>query len=128
MKNRDRDIILHMQRYCGDIQKFVERFGKDPEIFGSDLDYRNSICMSLLQIGELVGHLSDEFKEDTKSGIYWPAVKGMRNLFAHNYGAMDIDRVWDTVLYDIPVLMKFCSETICEMQLPEAEQSDNGTG
>ena len=55
-----------------------------------DRDYRNSVCMSLLQIGELTGHLTEDFREGTKDSIYWPAIKGMRNLFAHNYGAVDV--------------------------------------
>lgn len=36
----------------------------------------------------------------------------MRNLFAHNYNAVDIGRVWETVISDIPVLHEFCDQTI----------------
>lgn len=35
----------------------------------TDRDYRNSICMRLLQIGELTGHLTEEFREETKEII-----------------------------------------------------------
>ncbi|MCD8335791.1 MAG: DUF86 domain-containing protein [Lachnospiraceae bacterium] len=111
MKNVDIDILEHIRNYCSDIQNTVERFGNDKTIFESDRDFRNSICMSLLQIGELTGHLSDEFKEKTREQIYWPAIKGMRNIFAHNYGAVDIDRVWDTISNDITQLASFCNET-----------------
>lgn len=31
----------------------------------SDIDYRNLVCMSLLQIGELTGHLSEDYRETT---------------------------------------------------------------
>lgn len=51
--------------------------------------------------------MSEEFREETKETIYWPAVKGMRNLSAHNYGALDIDRVWETVISDIPKFISF---------------------
>ena len=34
--------------------------------------------------------------------------KGMRNLFAHNYGAVDVERVWETVRSDLPQLLEFC--------------------
>ncbi len=33
--------------------KSVKRFGNDKAVFDVDNDYRNSVCMSLLQIGEL---------------------------------------------------------------------------
>lgn len=108
MKVRNSDIVKHIENYCLDIETTVKRFGKDKAVFESDVDYRNSVCMSLLQIGELAGHLSEDFRDSTKETIYWPAIKGMRNVFAHDYGAIDYDRVWCTVIEDIPVLLEFC--------------------
>lgn len=54
--------------------------------------------MSLLQIGELAGHLSEDYRETTKEFVYWPAIKGMRNVFTHDYGVIDYDR--DFILSD----------------------------
>lgn len=121
MKNIE--TLKYMRDYCGDIRATIERFGNDKAIFDVDRDYRNSICMSLLQIGELTGHLTEEFREGTKGTIYWPAVKGMRNLFAHNYGAVDIDRVWETAIEDIPALYDFCQQTIREYRFLEQEET-----
>lgn len=112
MKTKTIDILQHISSYCDDIEKTISRFGKSHEIFEQDKDYRNSICMSLLQIGELTGHLPEDFRASTKGTIYWSAIKGMRNLFAHNYGAVDIGLVWETAIADIPILHKFCSEAI----------------
>lgn len=112
MKKKTIDILEHIQNYCQDIEDTVARFGRNQAVFNTDRDYRNSVCMSLLQIGELTGLLSEEFRAGTKGTIYWPAIKGMRNLFAHNYGAVDIDKVWETALSDIPILHSFCNETI----------------
>ncbi|MDD6307022.1 MAG: DUF86 domain-containing protein [Clostridiales bacterium] len=88
----------------------------------SDIDYRNSVCMSLLQIGELTGHLSEDYRETTKELVYWPAIKGMRNVFAHDYGAIDYDRVWDTVIEDIPILLEFCQKENLSYQIAEQEE------
>ena len=112
MKTKNIDVVRHIESYCKDIENTIKRFGKDQNVFEDDVDYRNSICMSLLQIGELTGHLSEEFKEATKESVYWPAIKGMRNVFAHDYGAIDYNRVWDTVNEDIPLLLEFCQKTI----------------
>lgn len=111
MRARDIDIVKHIESYCVDIENTVNRFGRNQVSFENDVDYRNSICMSLLQIGELAGHLSEEFRETTKESVYWPAIRGMRNVFAHDYGAIDYDRVWDTVNEDIPVLLEFCRKS-----------------
>lgn len=121
MRTKNIDIIRHIENYCLDIANTVNRFGNDREIFENDTDYRNSVCMSLLQIGELTGHLSEEFRESTKESVYWPAIKGMRNVFAHDYGAIDYDRVWDTVIEDIPVLCEFCQKTRLLYQVAERE-------
>ena len=121
MKKKTADILEHIRHYCIDVQETLERFWNDKAVFEMDKDFRNSICMSLLQIGELTGHLPEDFREATKATIYWPAIKGMRNLFAHNYGAMDIDRVWETAVEDIPMLLKFCNNTTEMHRMMEQE-------
>lgn len=121
MKKKAADILEHIRHYCIDVQETLERFGKDKSIFEIDKDFRNSICMSLLQIGELTGHLPEDFREATKATIYWPAIKGMRNLFAHNYGALDIDLVWETAVGDIPMLLEFCNKTIAMYHMMEQD-------
>lgn len=64
--------------------------------------------VNILQIGELAGKLTDEFVAETKDSVDWRAIKGMRNMFAHDYGSMDIDRIWETAVDDIPVLESNC--------------------
>ena len=48
----------------------------------------------------------------------------MRNLFAHNYGAVDIERVWETVISDIPQLLGFCAQTIQKYRFLEQEENE----
>ena len=116
MKRRDMDILNHIIGYGEDIQRTMARFGADKSVFETDRDYRNSVCMSLLQIGELAGHLSDDYREATKSTMYWPAIKGMRNLIVHDYGATDIDKVWTTMTEDLPDLLNFCRKQVEQTQ------------
>lgn len=66
MKKKAADILDHIWHYCKDVQETLERIGKDKAVFESDKDFRNSICMSLLQIGELTGHLPEDFREQRK--------------------------------------------------------------
>ena len=120
------DILEHIQTYCEDIEAALERFGREKDIFDTDRDYRNSVCMSLLQIGELTGHLTEDFREGTKDSVYRPAIKGMRNLFAHNYGAVDVGLVWETAVSDIPVLREFCERAIRRFRFPEQEEGRGG--
>ena len=107
--DRDTQLLDHILQYCRDIEKTVERFGKDFETFKKDKDYINSVSMSLMQIGELAGRFSDEYVQETKTIMDWRAIKNMRNMFAHNYGSMDIERIWETAIDDIPILKEYCS-------------------
>ena len=61
--------------------------------------------MCIIQIGELVNRLSDEFTEEHPE-IPWHAMKAMRNLHAHDYERVDLQIVWNTLVEEIPVLQK----------------------
>ncbi len=41
--NRDRDIILHILKYCNEIYLAIERFGKNKDAFMEDAVYRLSL-------------------------------------------------------------------------------------
>lgn len=110
--NKDKSLIEHILIYCGKIQHTVERFGTEMETFLNDPDYRDSVSMNLLQIGELAGKLSDEYVRETKAQMDWRAIKNMRNMFAHDYGSMDIERIWETVIDDIPILADYCRKVL----------------
>ena len=112
MTDRDTSILRHICGYCEEIGAFIERFGRDYQIFISDRAYFNAVSMCLLQIGEISGSLSEEFRAATSGQIPWPAIRGMRNVVAHDYGSLDEELVWQTAVDDIPVLRDFCASFI----------------
>lgn len=67
--------------------------------------------MCIVQIGELVGQLSEDTKKKNSS-IPWRVIKDTRNFYVHAYGAIDIASVWETLTSDIPVLKQACEELI----------------
>lgn len=114
MVNPDIQRLQHIKNYCERIGKTIERYGHDFDIFLSDGDYYDSVSMKIMQIGELAGCLSDNFKEKTKEKMQWGMIRGMRNLFAHTYATMDKDIIWDVATIDIPILLNFCIGVINE--------------
>ena len=62
--------------------------------------------MPILQIGELVKNLSDEFISKY-SAMAWKAIAGMRDIFAHHYGSIDYEMTWNTSIEDIPALKEY---------------------
>jgi len=114
MVKGDLERIRYMRQYCLDISKTVERSNNSFEIFLEDIDFYNSISMSIMQIGELAGGLSNEFKDATKNDMPWVMIRGMRNYFAHGYATMDKSEIWETASKDVPNLLRFCERMIAD--------------
>ncbi|MCI6399819.1 HepT-like ribonuclease domain-containing protein [Lawsonibacter sp.] len=113
MKPLDRNISVleHIVSYCQQIQETVDRFGDDYQTFSTDPIYRNAAALCILQIGELVGKLTEEFRA-RHSSIPWRQIKAMRNIVAHSYGTVDPETTWEIITDDIPALQQYCLTVI----------------
>lgn len=105
--NRDRDIVEHILRYCNQVETAHQDFGRSKDRFVESTTYQNAISMCILQIGELVGRLTDDFKT-ANADIPWHKIRGMRNYVAHEYGSIDFEIVWFASTKSIPELQTFC--------------------
>lgn len=108
---RDHEIIEKISQYCVEINDAHAAFQQSYEIFVSNSVYRNAVCLCLMQIGELANHLSDDFKE-TYQEIPWRAIRGMRNVVAHEYGKIDTATVWETAKDGVEELANFCGQIL----------------
>ena len=79
----------------------------DYALFESDPIYRNATALCILQIGELVGKLTDDFREEHPS-VPWRQIKAMRNIVAHSYGSVVPETTWEIITGDIPDLKRYC--------------------
>ena len=104
---RDRLILEKIVRYCDEIEYAHNEYQRSFEVFCSNPTYRNAVALCLMQIGELVGKLSENFKT-SHTEIPWRAIRGMRNVVAHEYGSIDKETVWEPAEYDIQNLRSFC--------------------
>ena len=105
--NRDRDIVEHILRYCNQVETAHQDFGRSKDRFVESTTYQNAVSMCILQIGELVGRLTDDFKT-ANADIPWHKIRGMRNYVAHEYGSIDFEIVWFASTKSIPELQTFC--------------------
>lgn len=126
MKGVERDlrIIQKIITYGKEIDEAVALFGNDYETFNKISAYKNSVSMCVMQIGELAGHLTSDFKE-RYNGMPWKQIKGMRNIVAHEYGNIDLVELWYTAQEDIPALCDYCQNIAIEInqnQIGDQEQ------
>lgn len=111
---RDLNVLKHIIEYCDQIGETNREFDDDYDKFLDSNTYRNALSLCILQIGELVTVLSDEFKEEYKE-IPWRDIKAMRNIVAHRYGTVDKEMLWNTVHEDVPELKGFCKTVLGEI-------------
>ena len=111
MKPLDRNIgaLEHIVVYCQQLEQTVDRFGRNDPI------YRNAAALCILQIGELVGKLTDEFREQHPA-VPWRQIKAMRNIVAHSYGTVDPEITWEIITDEIPQLKAYCEQIIATEQ------------
>lgn len=108
---RNESAIKHMLEYCVEIERTLSEISYDREKYDQSSTHRNALALCVLQIGELVGVLTDDFKDEHPE-MPWKDIKQMRNVVAHRYGAFDFDILWETVTSDIPTLKAFCEEIV----------------
>ena len=61
-------------------------------------------CIKQMEIiGEASDHISEEIKTQF-SEIEWSQIKGMRNIFVHEYFGIDSRLVWEIIKHDLPDL------------------------
>ena len=93
------DIILgKMLHYSVKALSFVKDTDKQAFLCNDEKQY--AVCLALIQIGELVTHLSDEYRESNPN-IPWKKIKGLRNIIVHQYGSVDVDLLWQLVSVEL---------------------------
>ena len=105
MPNEERDLsyLWDMRKYALEIKEIVE--GVSYTKFTENKTLRYSIERLLLIIGEAANHVSREFQEKHPE-IAWAQIVGLRNILAHDYGEVKIDKTYLTATRAIPALLE----------------------
>ena len=76
--------------------------------FYADLKTQRAVVMSLFLIGETAANVMDSYPGTTAQNrtVPWKSIRGMRNRIAHNFYALEIDVVWETVRDSLPVFLE----------------------
>ena len=78
INSRDEIILKKIIQYSDEISATIERFSLTSESFTDDFVAKNAISMCILQIGELVGNLSEDFKS-ANNAMPWRDIKAITN-------------------------------------------------
>ena len=90
-EEQDAALLWDMCEAARDIMQFVE--GVTYSHFASQKILRYAVERQILVIGEAAKHVSDSFKQ-AHQDIPWKSIIGQRNILAHEYGEILVERIW----------------------------------
>ncbi len=105
MKNKDYSNIIHLISYCNQIEDILEEYDYSYDLFKTEKTFQLATSMCIIQIGEFVNRLSDDFK-NKNNHIEWQQIKGMRNIATHRYDVLDFSILWETLTVNVPELKR----------------------
>lgn len=77
--------------------------GMDQASFAASMIAYDAVLMNLLVIGEAIRRI-DTAVLATEPSIKWTLAVGLRNRIAHGYEDIEPDKIWLTVVNDLPPL------------------------
>ena len=102
VSKRDLSYIWDMRTAAQEILEFMQ--GVSQVDFERNNQLRYAVERQLMVIGEAARHVSDEFQEQHPE-ISWLQIIGQRNVLAHDYGEILVERVWLTATKSLPELL-----------------------
>jgi uncharacterized protein with HEPN domain len=102
-------LLADMRDSAAAICRYLE--GIDKNGFYANGEKQDAVLRRLEIIGEAAGRISPEVQKEFP-GIPFREIRGMRNIIAHDYGEVDLERVWETTAHDIPALLKVLGEDL----------------
>src|SRR3989339_399259 len=96
MSNRDNQILLAILEAIDKIFSYVQNI-KNIKEFGINNQVLDASLMNFVVIGELANKLSNEFRNEITT-IDWSAIKGFRNIIAHDYFGVNTEEVWQIIM------------------------------
>jgi uncharacterized protein with HEPN domain len=102
-EEKDKAYLWDIREAAGDILAFVK--GVKYAVFIKNRMIRFAVERQLLVIGEAASHISVQFREDHPE-IPWRQMIGLRNVLAHEYGEIKVDRIWNAATVSVPELLK----------------------
>jgi uncharacterized protein with HEPN domain len=102
LDDRDMSYLWDMQKYALEIMGFMD--GVVHAKFVENKMIRYAVERLLLIIGEAANHVSKEFQAQHPE-IEWGQIIGLRNILAHEYGEVKMDKIYLAATKRIPELL-----------------------
>ena len=103
INQKDYCCLLNMLDAIDKIKQYSVSFSSSDD-FENNIQAVDASLMNFIVIGEMVEKLSDKLKNTSEKEIDWYKIKGFRNILAHNYFGINVEKVWQIIQKDLPKL------------------------
>lgn len=113
----DRIRIQHMLEAARQALSFID--GRSRSELDSDPMLVRALTHAVQEIGEAAARTSDAGRAMAPS-LPWGQMVAMRHVLIHVYWGVDRDRLWQTAVGDLPVLVAALESAVKSWPLPDA--------
>jgi len=100
MINRDRTILTKVVEEATALEQIL--YGVDETTFLKNDEKMRAVCMTLINVGELVKNLGDDCRK-MNNEIPWKEMAGLRDVAAHGYFTLRMPDIWIYASVEMPV-------------------------
>ena len=111
LEERDQAYLWDMLEAAKEITTFLKGIRYDDFVRSKMI--RSAVERQLMIVGEAANHVSEEFQEKHPE-IPWRQIIGQRNVLAHEYGDIKVERVWAAATINVPALLKALESLVLE--------------
>ena len=108
---------LRLQDILEAIDVVVHYMPADRAAFDRDPPLQSHIYRHVMIVGEAAWSLSQAIK-DQNPQVPWKQIEGMRHIMVHVYWGVDLDRVWQVAVQNVPPLISLAERAIASLPLP----------
>ncbi|MDR1559698.1 MAG: DUF86 domain-containing protein [Clostridiales bacterium] len=100
MNNRDRIILLKIIDEASALAQMLD--GVDESAFLANDEKMRAVCMTLINIGELVKNITVESRQEYRQ-IPWKDMAGLHDVTAHGYFTLRMSDIWIFAAQELPM-------------------------
>ena len=103
MNRRDKTVLQKITEEATAIARMLS--GVDESSFLANDEKMRAVCMTLINIGELIKNLNTDFRAN-HAHIPWKDIAGLRDVAAHGYFTLRMPDVWIYASSEIPTFVE----------------------